>query len=188
MRKVIVSVYMTLDGKVDHLQEWAAPYDSGPLVRYHSDLLAGSDGLLLGRRTYELFAAIWPARTLGYAGKINSMAKHVASTALTDLTWENSQLIGGGDVAEGVAKLKQEPGRDLVAYGGPALIRTLLEHDLLDEYRILLHPVLLGKGGNLFAGSERANLDLVDTTEITPGVLLLTYRPAGHEVRRTGEH
>ncbi|MEV4319103.1 dihydrofolate reductase family protein [Actinocrispum sp. NPDC049592] len=187
MRKVIVSTYMTLDGKVDHLQEWAAPYDSGPLAQYHSDLLAGSDGLLLGRRTYELFAAIWPARTLGYASKINSMAKHVASATVTELSWENSQLVGGGDVAEGVAKLKQEPGQDLVVYGGTTLIRTLHEHDLVDEYRFLLHPILLGKGGNLFGDSDRVNLDLAGTSEITPGVILLTYRPAGHEVRRIGE-
>jgi dihydrofolate reductase len=182
MRKVIVSIYLTLDGKVDHLQEWAAPHDSDPVARYHSDLLADSDGLLLGRRTYEIFAAMWPPRKgkTGYGDKINGMAKYVASRTLPDLEWENSQLIKGGDVAQGVADLKQEPGQDLVVYGGPALIRTLQERDLIDEYRIMLHPVMLGKGGSLFEdGGRRVNLELVDTTVIPPGVVVLTYRPAG---------
>jgi dihydrofolate reductase len=188
MRKVIVSIYMTLDGKVDYLQEWAAPHDSDPVAKYHSELLAGSDGLILGRRTYEIFAAIWPPRKgrIAYGDKINSMVKHVASATVTDLRWENSHLIEGGDIAEGVAKLKQEPGQDLVVYGGPALIRGLQEHDLVDEYRIMLHPVVLGKGGSLFKdGDPRVNLELTDTVEISPGVLVLTYLTAGHESRRT---
>jgi dihydrofolate reductase len=179
MRKVIASTYATLDGRVDDLQEWVAPYDSDAVARYHSDLLANSDGLLLGRRTYEIFAAIWPPRSgkLPYADKINSMAKYVASTTLRDLEWENSHLIEG-DVAEGVAKLKQQPGQDLVVYGGGALTHSLLEHDLIDEYRILVHPVLLGKGGSIFKdGAQRVNLDLVDTTVIPPGVAILTYQP-----------
>jgi dihydrofolate reductase len=179
MRKVIASTYVTLDGRVDELQEWAAPYDSDAVAKYHSDLLANSDGLLLGRKTYEIFAAIWPPRSgkLPYGDKINSMAKYVASTTLRDLEWENSHLIEG-DVAEGVAKLKQQPGQDLVVYGGRALTRSLQEHDLIDEYRIMVHPVLLGKGRSLFKdGAQRVNLDLVDTTVIPPGVAILTYQP-----------
>ena len=106
------------------------------------------------------------------------MAKHVASTTLTGLQWQNSHLIEG-DVAGGVAKLKQQPGQDLVMYGGQDLMHTLLEHDLIDEYRILVHPVLLGKGRNfLNHGAKRVNLDLVDTTVIPPGIAILTYQPA----------
>src|SRR5215470_17722177 len=165
MRKVIASTYATLDGKMDGLQEWAAPYDSDPVAKYHSDLLANSDGLLLGRRTYEIFAVIWPPRLgkIAYGDKINTMAKYVASTTLMDLEWENSHPIEG-DVMEGVAKLKEQHGQDLVVYGGTAFIHSLQEHDLIDEYRIMVHPVLLGKGRSLFKdGAQRVNLDLVDT-------------------------
>jgi dihydrofolate reductase len=106
------------------------------------------------------------------------MAKHVASTTLTGLQWQNSHLIEG-DVADGVAKLKQQPGQDLVLYGGQDLMHTLLEHNLIDEYRILVHPVLLGKGRNFLThGAKRVNLDLVDTTVIPPGIAILTYQPA----------
>jgi dihydrofolate reductase len=179
MRKVIASTYATLDGRVDELRDWALPYDDDAAARYHTDLLANSDGLLLGRKTYEIFAAIWPSRSgkLPYADKLNSMAKHVASTTLRNLEWENSHLIDG-DAAEGVAKLKQQAGQDLVMYGGRGLTHSLLEHDLIDEYRILVHPVLLGKGRSLFKdGAQRVNLDLVDTTVIPPGVAILTYQP-----------
>lgn len=179
MRKLIASTYVTLDGKMDGLQEWSAPHDSDAVAEYHSDLLANSDGLLLGRKTYEIFAAIWPPRSgkLAYGDKINSMAKYVASTTLGDLEWENSYLIEG-DVAEGVAKLKEQPGQDLVVYGGRALTQSLQDHDLIDEYRFLLHPVLLGRGMSFFEdGARRVNLDLVDTTVIPPGVAVLTYQP-----------
>jgi dihydrofolate reductase len=189
MRKVIASTYMTLDGRVDELQEWAAPYDSDAVAKYHSDLLANSDGLLLGRKTYEIFAAIWPPRSgkLPYGDKINSMAKYVASITLKDLEWENSHLIEG-DVAEGVAKLKQQPGQDLVVYGGRALTHSLQEHDLIDEYRVMVHPVLLGKGRSLFKdGAQRVNLDLVDTSVIPPGVTILTYSVVHGEGGRNPE-
>jgi len=180
MRKLIVSTYATLDGRVDDLREWTVSYDDAGAVKYHTDLLANSDGLLLGRNTYEIFAATWPSLSgqFPYIDKLNSMAKHVASTTLTDLQWENSHLIEG-DVADGVAKLKQQPGQDLVMYGCHDLMHTLLEHNLIDEYRILVHPVLLGKGRNfLNNGAKRVNLDLVDTTVIPPGIAILTYQPA----------
>jgi dihydrofolate reductase len=179
MRKVIVSTYMTLDGRVDEIRGWALPYDDDAAAEYHADLLMNSDGLLLGRKTYEIFAAIWPSRSgeLPYVDKMNSMTKHVASTTLRDLEWENSRLIEG-DVAEDVARLKQQPGQDLVMYGCHDLMHSLLEHDLIDEYRVLVHPVLLGKGRSFLKDSaERVNLDLVDTTMIPSGVTILTYQP-----------
>ncbi|MCW2860135.1 MAG: Pyrimidine Reductase [Actinoallomurus sp.] len=179
MRKVTVSTYVTLDGRMDELRDWTVPYNDEGVAKYHTDLLANSDGLLLGRKTYEAFAALWPPRSgeLPYVDKINSMAKYIASTTLRDLEWENSQLIEG-DVAEGVAKLKQQPGGDLVMYGCHDLMHSLAEHDLIDEYRLLVHPVVLGKGRNFFRdGAERMNLALVDTTVIPPGVAILTYRP-----------
>jgi dihydrofolate reductase len=178
MRKVIVSTYVTLDGRVDEPQDWVVPYDDDELAKYHTDLLMNSDGLLLGRNTYEIFAVIWPSRSgeFPYVDKLNSMAKYVASSSLKDLEWENSHLIEG-DVPEGVAKLKQQPGQDLVVYGGLDLTHSLLEHDLIDKYRLLVHPVVLGKGRSFFKeGVERMALDLVDTTVIPPGVAILTYQ------------
>jgi dihydrofolate reductase len=179
MRRVIVSTYLTLDGRVDNPQDWVVPYDDEELVKYHTDLVMNGDGLLLGRKTYEIFAAIWPSRSgeFPYIDKYNSMAKYVASTTLKELEWENSHRIEG-DVAEAVAKLKEEPGQDLITYGGRDLVRSLMEHDLVDEYRLLVHPVVLGKGRSLFEDhAERVNLDLVDTTVIPPGVAILTYQP-----------
>lgn len=179
MRKVIVSTYVTLDGRVDEIRDWAVPYDDDGGAKYHTDLLMNSDGLLLGRKTYEIFAAIWPSLSgkFPYIDKLNSMAKYVASTTLRDLGWENSHLIEG-DVAEGVAKLKEQPGQDLVIYGCLDLMHGLLEHHLVDEYRLLVHPVVLGKGRSFFKdGAERVNLDLVDTTVIPGGVAILTYQP-----------
>ena len=180
MRRVIVSTYVTLDGRVDAVRDWAVPYDDDGAAKYHTDLLMNSDGLLLGRKTYELFAAMWPPRSgeFPYVDKLNSMAKYVASTTLRDLEWENSHLIQG-DVAEGVAKLKQQPGQDLVMYGCHDLMHSLLDHDLIDEYRVLVQPVLLGKGRSFLEdGAARVNLDLVDTSVIPSGVAVLTYQPA----------
>src|SRR5258708_39229817 len=174
MRKVIVSTYMTLDGRVDEMRDWAVRYDDDRTVRYNTDLLMNSDGLLLGRKTYEIFAAIWPSLSgqFPYVDKMNSMAKYVASTTLTDLEWENSHLIEG-DVADGVAELKQQPGLDLVLYGCHDLMHSLLEHDLIDAYRIFAPPVLLGKGRSFLTDSvKRVDLELVDTTVIS-GVSIL---------------
>jgi dihydrofolate reductase len=107
---------------------------------------------------------------------MNHMAKYVASTTVEELEWENSHLIEG-DVAEGVAKLKQQPGQDLIMYGCHDLMHSLLEHDLIDEYRLLVHPVVLGKGRSFFKdGVKRIALELVDTTGVPPGVAILTYR------------
>ena len=180
MRKVIVSTYVTLDGKVDGIRDWALPFNNEEAVKYHTDLLANSDGLILGRKTYEIFAGKWPSLSgqFPYIDKMNSMAKYVASTTLTNIQWENSHLIEG-DVAAGVAELKQQPGQDLVLYGCHDLMHSLLEHDLIDQYQLLVHPVLLGTGrGFLKDSAERVNLDLIDTSVLPSGVAVLTYLPA----------
>ena len=177
MRKVIVSNNVTLDGRVDEVRDWALPFDHDEFIKYHTDLVSHSDGLLLGRKTYEFFAAIWPSRSGELPDRFNSMAKYVASTTLKDLEWENSHLIEG-DVPEAVAKLKQQPGQDLIIYGSDDLMHTLLEHDLIDEYQLWVYPVVLGRGRSLFRdGLERMDLDLVDSTVVPPGVAILTYRP-----------
>src|SRR5260370_7287735 len=183
MRRVIVSTYATLDGRVADIRDWALPSNAGGAVKYHTDLLTNCDGLLLGRKTYEIFAAVWPSLSgqFPYVDKMNTMAKYVASTTLTDLKWENSHLIEG-DVADGVAELKQQPGLDLVLYGCHDLMHSLLEHDLIDEYRILVHPVLLGKGRSFLTDSvKRVDLELVDTTRIS-GRPILVYQPLPYRV------
>jgi dihydrofolate reductase len=177
MRKVIVSNNVTLDGRVDEVRDWALPGNDDEFVRHHTDLLSHSDGVVLGRRSYEFFAAVWPSRSGEFPDRMNGIAKYVASTTLEDPEWENSHLIDG-DVVEAVAKLKQEPGQDLVVYGSHDLVQTLSTHDLIDEYQLWVHPVVLGKGRSFFEdGVERMDLELVDTTVIPPGVAILTYRP-----------
>ena len=176
MRKVIVSTNVTLDGRVDEVRDWALSFEDDEFVKHHTELLSHSDGLLLGRKTYEFFAAVWPSRSGEFADRFNGMAKYVASTTLEDLEWENSHLIEG-DVPEAVAKLKQQPGQDLIVYGSHDLTQSLLEHDLIDEYQLWVYPVVLGKGRSFFEeGVERMDLELVDTTVIPPGVAILTYR------------
>jgi dihydrofolate reductase len=177
MRKLIVSNSVTLNGRVDEVRDWALPGDDEEFVKHQTELLSHSDGLVLGRKSYEFFAAVWPSRSGEFPDRMNSIAKYVASSTIRDLEWENSHLIEG-DVPEAVAKLKQEPGQDLVIYGSHNLTHSLLEHDLIDEYQLWVYPVVLGKGRSFFEdGVERMALDLVDTTVIPPGVAILTYQP-----------
>jgi dihydrofolate reductase len=176
MRKLIVSNSVTLDGRVDAPRDWALPGDDEEFVKHQTELLSRSDGLLLGRKSYEFFAAVWPSRSGAFPDRMNSITKYVASTTLTGLEWENSHLIEG-DVAEAVAELKRQPGQDLVVYGSHDLTQVLLEHDLVDEYQLWIYPVVLGRGRTFFEDGVEVALDLVDTTVIPPGVAILTYRP-----------
>ena len=177
MRRVIASNNVTLDGRVDEVRDWALPYNDEESVRYHTDLLSHSDGLLFGRKTYEFFAALFPSRSgeLAYVDQINAMAKYVASTTLADLEWENSHLLAG-DVPEAVAELKRQPGEDLVMYGGHELMHSLLEHDLVDEFRLWVYPVVLGKGRRLFQdGVELGALELLEERRLAGGIVYLRY-------------
>jgi dihydrofolate reductase len=175
MRKLIVSNNVTLDGRVDEVRDWALPGDDEEFVKHQTELLSQSDGLVLGRKSYEFFAAVWPSRSGEFPDRMNGIAKYVASTTLKDPEWENSHLIEG-DVPEAVAKLKQEPGQDLVVYGSHDLAHSLLEHDLVDELQLWVYPVVLGKGRTFFEDGVELALELVDTTVIRPGVAILTYR------------
>jgi len=177
MRKLIVSNALTLDGRVDDPREWALPGDDAEFVKHQTDLLSRSDGLLLGRGTYEFFAAVWPSRSGDFPDRMNGIAKYVATSTLTDLDWENSHRIEG-EVPEAVAELKQQPGRDLVVYGSHELVKSLMEHDLIDEYQLWVYPVVLGKGKAFFEdGAARLALNLVNSTVIPPGIAILAYQP-----------
>jgi dihydrofolate reductase len=155
---------------------WAAPNVDEVLIGKMGESMAGSDTLLFGRRTYEQFAGYWPHQTDGnpYTDALNRRTKYVASSTLSEpLPWENSILLSG-DVPAAVAAIKQQQGKDVVILGSGQLIRSLMEHDLIDEFLLMIHPVVLGSGERLFGPS--AAFELVDSSPTSTGVLIATYR------------
>lgn len=159
---------------------WAAQYADPVMGRVSGESMANSGGLLFGRRTYEDFFAIWPNRTDNpYTEVLNNSPKYVASTTLKEpLPWSNSTLLKG-DVPDAVAKLKQQPGKDLVILGSGELVNSLRPHNLIDEYVLWIHPLVLGSGRRLFADhGAYAALRLVDSKTTTTGVIIATYQPA----------
>jgi dihydrofolate reductase len=190
MRKLVVNTFMSLDGVMqapggpeedptggfEH-GGWAVGYFDEDMLRQIEE--SGPYELLLGRGTYEIFAAHWPYDEGSVADQLNSTRKHVASTTLERLEWNNSTLIEG-DVAEYVAELKNQDGPEIQIHGSPGLIQTLLRHDLIDEYRVWIFPVVLGAGKRLFGdGSIPAGLRLVDSKVSKTGVTTNTYERTG---------
>ena len=173
MRKLVESTFMTLDGVISRPQDWSPPYWDDEHTAYAGKLLDPADALLLGRDTYEGFAAAWPGRPGEYADKINAMPKHVASRTLTETTW-NASLIEG-DVAEAVAALKDQDGGDIIKYGTGELDRALVENQLVDEFHFWVFPVVVGKGDRLFDGLDLTSLKLVDTSRFESGIVVLVY-------------
>ncbi len=161
---------------------WLVPYADEDMGKLVAGWFAAADGFLLGRRTYEIFAAHWPYVTDAndpVATRLNSLPKYVASTTLNRVEWNNSTLITGG-VAEEVAELKRRDGGELQVHGSGELAQTLMAHELIDEYRLWYYPVVLGGGKRLFReGNVPAALRLLDTKTTSAGVAVHTYRPAG---------
>jgi len=161
---------------------WSFPYGDDDFGAAVVGWFANADAFLLGRKTYEIFSAYWPRVTdpaHPVAGKLNALPKHVASTTLDSLEWNNSSILAG-DVAAEVAKLKEPAGNELQVHGSGELAQTLIEHDLIDEYRLLTFPVHLGSGKKLFRdGAKAAALRLTGTTTTSTGVVIATYEPAG---------
>ena len=188
-RTLAATLFMTLDGVVEAPDKWSFPFWSDETGKFKSDELRATDALLLGRVTYEGFAAAWPGRKdeEGFADRFNSMPKYVASKTLKKLEWNNSHLIKG-DLAAEVSKLKQQPGRDVVIHGSPTLIRSLLPHDLIDEYRLLVYPIVLGRGKRLFDEASQAKLKLAESETFSKGVVKLVYRrdDAGKAAAKAG--
>lgn len=183
MRKIIAFEYVSLDGVMDMeaSEQWHLPFWNDELAKDAHDLLFASDALLLGRVTYEGFAATWPSITdeQGFADRMNSLPKYVVSTTLTQVEWNNSRLIKG-NVAEELTKLKQQPGQNILIYGSADLVHTLTQQDLIDEYRLWVHPVIVGRGKRLFKdGADTKVLKLIETKTFSSGVVALTYRPEG---------
>ena len=185
MSKLVVTQFVTLDGVMQdpggsegfERGGWAFQFDRGPEGdKFKLDEVMASDALLLGRVTYEGFAAAWPSRTGDFADKFNTMPKYVVSTTLENPEWNNTTVIKG-NVAEQVSALKQEPGGDILVNGSAQLVQTLMEHDLVDEYRLMVFPVLLGSGKRLFGDVDTTPLQLVEAKP-TADVVILTFRPA----------
>ncbi len=197
MSKVVVFTNLTLDGvmqapgRPDEDRRggfehggWATPYAA---MESAGESMANTSALLLGRRTYEDFYTVWPNRTDNpYTAVLDNTQKYVASTTLSEpLSWSNSTLLKG-DVAEAVARLKEEPGKDLVVLGSGELVQSLMRRHLVDEYVLLIHPLVLGSGRRLFTdGGAFAALRLVDTKTTTTGVVIATYQPDEPTARKT---
>ena len=175
MRKLVESTFVTLDGVIGDPQVWGPPYWDDEHAGYARKLMFSADALLLGRATYEGFAEAWPPRSGDMADRINSMPKHVASNTLKEATW-NATIIDG-DVAQEVAKLKEQPGENLLKYGTGELDRTLLAHGLVDEFHFWIFPVLLGGGQRLIEGIDATHLNLVETTRFGSGIVVNVYAP-----------
>jgi dihydrofolate reductase len=178
MRRIIESTLVSVDGVIGDPQLWAMDYRDKEVQQDALERLSGSDAMLMGRRTYEVFAATWPAQTGDFADRMNSIPKYVFSSTLERADWNNSTIVRGDVVAE-VAKLKEQDGQDLAIYGHGLLSQTLLEHGLLDELRLSIHPLLVGRGKLLFREGETTPLKLVATKTLGTGVAVLSYQPAG---------
>ena len=177
MRKLIESTYVSLDGMISGESFWGAQgqFRDDKHDAYAAKLLESADALVLGRATYEAFAASWPGRTGVLADRINSLPKYVASHTLTDATW-NAQILKG-DAVGAVANLKESGQGTLLKYGTGAFSRALLEGGQLDELRLWVFPFIAGSGESLLPGITTTHLDLAEVTEVGNGVVVLTYTP-----------
>jgi len=186
--RIVVTEFVSLDGVMEapgggedfKHGGWSFEISRGDEGdQFKLDETMSSEALLLGRRTYEGFAAAWPSREGEFADKFNTMPKYVVSSTLENPEWNNSTVLKG-DVVKEVAKLKQEQDGEIVVHGSARLVQTLVEHDLVDEFRLMVFPVVLGSGKRLFAEtSDKKPLRLVDSMVVGDGVAILTYQPAG---------
>jgi dihydrofolate reductase len=186
MGKIVISENVSLDGVIQdpsgdegfRLGGWVGVIkDREEAGKAVLDEALGTEALLLGRRSYEFFAARWPSRDGELADRLNSLPKYVVSSTLEDPEWNNSTVVKG-DVVNEVSKLKQELNGEIVVYGSIQLARTLMEHDVVDELRLMIYPVVLGAGERLFGEtSDKKPMRLVDTQTIGDGVAFLTYEP-----------
>jgi dihydrofolate reductase len=177
VRKIIECTLVSVDGVIGDPHLWAMQYFDQAAQDDALSLLSHSDAMLMGRRTYEIFSAVWPAQSGPYADRLNSIRKYVFSSTLQRVDWNNANIIGGNVVGE-AARLKQQDGQDLVMYGHGPLGQALLEHQLLDELRLFIHPVIVGHGKLLFREGEQTKLKIAATKTLKTGVVAVSYQPA----------
>jgi dihydrofolate reductase len=192
MRKLMVTAFVSLDGVTqapggpDEDRDggfahggWAVPHIDEQVIDLMTGLVQRAGALLLGRRTYEIFAATWPLAGADdpIGARMNGLPKYVASRTLDKVSWAHSTLLAG-DVAEAVGELKQGEGGEIQVHGSSGLIQTLVKHDLVDEFHVLVFPVLIGEGKRLF-GAGTASLQLVGSTALDTGVVVSTYAREG---------
>ena len=187
MRKLVESTFVSLDGVVDDTSPstaphaspgtWGSPYWDEDHAGYARDLMFSSDALLLGRATYQTFAKAWPPRAGDeFADRLNALPTYVASRTLQgELEWNATVL--EGDLADEVGELKEEPGESILKYGTGELTRSLMDHDLIDEFHYWIFPVVVGAGRHLLEGSDTTSLKLVDTTTFGSGIVVHKYAP-----------
>lgn len=178
MGKVINSTFASIDGVINHMPAWHFDYVDDEHDRIATEQLHAAEALLMGRRTYEIYAGAWPQRTGPYADRINSMRKYVASTTLRTADWANTRVIAD-DLVETVAKLRAEPG-DVLIHGFGPVSHTLIGHDLLDELHLWVNPQFAGVGtldDTLLSEGTNTRLELLGTRTLRSGVVLLSYRP-----------
>jgi dihydrofolate reductase len=186
MRTVIVSTYVTLDGVIEAPHTW--PFHSNrdqEEANFVRDVLFEADALLMGRETYESFAPAWSSRTAaddepgseGFIDRINSLPKYVASTTLKEpLQWNSTLILG--DIAREVARLKAQPGKNILMYGCGPVANLLMQHELVDELHLWVHPIVLGNGTRFFTDARKfPSLNLIDTKVFTSGIVVLIYKP-----------
>ncbi len=190
MGRIVITEFVSLDGVMEdpgggenfRHGGWTFEIDRGQEGdKFKLDETLEAEALLLGRVTYEGFAAAWPSMEGEFADKFNSMPKYVVSSTLEEPEWNNSTVLEG-DVVEEVSKLRREFDGDIVVHGSAMLVHTLLEHDLVDELRLMVFPVVLGTGKRLFGStSDKKHLRLADSKMVGEGIAILIYEPAGEE-------
>jgi dihydrofolate reductase len=181
VRKIVAAPFVSLDGVVELSEQWTIPYFTADLQQVIQQGMAAADTMLMGRRTYEQMAAYWPSMTATddpFAEFLNTSPKLVVSTTLQSVDWQNATLITNDVIGE-VARRKHHPGKDILIPGSATLVRCLLHEGLVDELRLLVFPIVLGRGQRLFDGwTARLPLRLVGSQTLDSGVLSLTYQPA----------
>ena len=175
--KLVVTEFITLDGVTESPHEWSFPYWNDEISAFKNAELEATGAMLLGRVTYDGFAAAWPGRAGDpFADKFNALKKYAVSKTLTNPSWQNTSVLAENVVAE-IEKLRKQPGGNLVVHGSMTLVKTLMENDLVDEYDLLIYPIVLGKGLRLFKDEVGAKLELKETQRYGE-VVLATFEPA----------
>ena len=177
MGKVVVTSFITLDGVMEAPETWSFPFWNERIERFKNEELQASSAQLLGRMTYETFARAWPSRSGFYADRLNAAEKYVVSTKLHDAAWNNSRIFARfDDLRAELPELKARHDGNLLVHGSRMLVASLMQHDLVDTYHLLMYPLVIGQGWRLFAEGTKARLKLAAASDMGAGAVLLVYQ------------